>query len=200
MDKKILDEVYRYWFGALAGPDDFPEEKAAIWFKKSDETDRTICDNFGAAISEASKIEWNLDELSRQQQVALVVLLDQFPRNIFRTSGESFAYDTKARKIAGSLIDSGWRRFHYCEQCFVFLPLEHSEDIADQDLCVQLFAERVIAAPEELKDKARGQLDFATRHRDLIRKFGRFPHRNALLGRQSTPEEEVFFEENGRGF
>lgn len=200
MDKKILEDVYQYWFGTLAGPHDFPEEKAAIWFKKSDETDRTIRDKFGAAISEASKIEWNLDDLSRQQQVGLIVLLDQFPRNIFRTSGESFAYDAKARDIARALIDSGWRHFHYCEQCFVFLPLEHSEEVADQDLSVQLFAERTIAAPKELQEKARGQLDFATKHRDLIRKFGRFPHRNALLGRQSTPEEEAFFESNGRGF
>jgi len=200
LDKKILKEVYRYWFGTLAGPHDFPEEKADIWFKQSDETDRYICDNFGAAIAEASKIEWNLDELSREEQVGLIVLLDQFPRNIFRTSAEAFAYDGKARKIARSLINNGWRRFHYCEQCFVLLPLEHSEEVADQDLCVQLFAERAIAAPKELEERGRGQLDFATKHRDLIRKFGRFPHRNVLLGRQSTPEEEAFFKKSGRGF
>ena len=200
MDRKILKNVYQYWFGTLAEPHDFPEEKAAIWFKKSDDTDRTIRDNFGASISEASKIEWNLDDLSREEQVGLIVLFDQFPRNIFRTSGEAFAYDDKARKIARSLIDSDWRRFHYCEQCFVLLPLEHSEEVADQDLCVQLFAERAIAAPKELEEIGRGHLDFATKHRDLIRKFGRFPHRNALLGRQSTAEEEAFLKESGRGF
>lgn len=200
MDTKILDEVYAYWIGTLAGPDDFPQEKSAIWFKRSDETDDHIRDNFGAALCEAADTEWNLDDLSRRQQVALIVLLDQFPRNIYRTSGDAFAYDSKALEIAKALIDSGWQRFHYCEQCFVLLPLEHSEDIADQDLCVKLFAERAIAAPQALIESARGQLDFATKHRDLIRKFGRFPHRNELLGRQSTAEEEAFLKESGRGF
>jgi uncharacterized protein (DUF924 family) len=200
LDRKILDDVYQFWIGTLADPEDIPAEKAEIWFKKSDETDNFIREKFGAAIPEAANIEWHLADLTREEQIGLIVLLDQFPRNIFRTSGESFAYDAKARALAKSLIEKGWRQYPYCEQCFLMLPLEHSEDIADQDYCVQLFAERVVGAPEKLKESCRGQLDYATKHRDLIRKFDRFPHRNELLGRQSTPEEETFLKENGRGF
>jgi uncharacterized protein (DUF924 family) len=200
VDRKILGEVYRYWFGSLAGHDDIPKEKAGIWFKRSDATDDFIRDNFGAYIPQAATIDWNLAELTREEQIALVVLFDQFPRNIFRTSGDAFAYDAKARSIALPLIEAGWRRYFHVEQGFLFLPLEHSEDLADQDYGVQLFAERAVSATGSLKEDCRIGLDYATRHRDLIRKFGRFPHRNAVLGRLSTPEEEAFFKEHGRGF
>jgi uncharacterized protein (DUF924 family) len=199
MDKKILDEVYRYWFGSLSEPDEFPKEKSEIWFKQSDATDSFIRDSFGAFIPEAAKVEWNLAELTREQQIALVVLFDQFPRNIFRTSGDAFAYDAKARDLARRLID-GRRRFHRIERSFLYLPFEHSEDSGDQDFSVLLFAEEAVSAPEPWTGTSRIYLDYATRHRDLIRKFGRFPHRNAVLGRPSTPEEEAFLNEHGRGY
>ena len=199
MERKILGEVYRYWFGSLSEPDEFPKEKSEIWFKQSDATDSFIRDRFGAFIPEAAKVEWNLAELTREEQIALVVLFDQFPRNIFRTSGEAFAYDGKARDLARGLID-GRRRFHRVERSFLFLPFEHSEDSADQDLSVFLFAEDAVSAPESWTGTSRLYLDYATRHRDLIRKFGRFPHRNAVLGRPSTPEEEAFLNEHGRGY
>jgi len=199
VDRKILGEVYRYWFGSLSGPDDFPKEKSEIWFKQSDSTDSFIRDSFGAAIPEAANAEWNLGELAREEQIALVILLDQFPRNIFRTSGEAFAYDAKARDLARRLID-GRHRFHRVERSFLFLPFEHSEEAADQDLSVLLFAEDAVSAPESWTKTSRIYLDYATRHRDLISKFGRFPHRNAVLGRPSTPEEEAFLKEHGRGY
>ena len=199
MDKKILDEVYRYWFGSLSGPDDFPKDKSEIWFKQSDATDSFIRDSFGAFMPEAAKVEWNLAELTREEQIALVVLFDQFPRNIFRTSGEAFAYDAKAHDLARRLID-GRHRFHRIERSFLYLPFEHSEDSGDQDFSVLLFAEEAVSAPESWIEHSRDYLDYATRHRDLIRKFGRFPHRNAVLGRPSTPEEEAFLKEHGRGY
>jgi uncharacterized protein (DUF924 family) len=128
-----------------------------------------------------------------------VILLDQFPRNIFRTSGEAFACDGKARDLARRLID-GRNRFHRVERSFLFLPFEHSEEAADQDLSVFLFAEDAVSAPESWTGTSRIYLDYAAKHRDLIRKFGRFPHRNAVLGRPSTPEEEAFLKEHGRGY
>ncbi len=200
MDKSILKDVYRYWFGERVAADGYPEDRAKLWFKRSDETDRHIRDNFGAAIAAAAAADWDLAELTREEQVALVVLLDQFPRNIFRDSGEAFAYDGKARAIARRLIDGDWRRFRPAEQCFVLLPFEHSEDVADQDLAVRLYAERATTAPDGLTEKCRSELDYATKHRDLIRTFGRFPHRNAVLGRESTAEEAAFLKEKGRGF
>jgi uncharacterized protein (DUF924 family) len=200
MGRKILRDVHAYWFGPLAGPEDFPAGKSEIWFKQSDATDAHIRDTFGAAIPEALAERWDVAALSREEQMGLVVLLDQFPRNIFRTSGEAFAYDAKARTIARLLVGLGRERFYRTERAFLYLPFEHSEDIADQDFGVYLFAEDAVSAPDSWKDKARLYLDFATKHRDLIRKFGRFPHRNAMLGRESTPDEEAVLKANGRGY
>lgn len=195
----ILRDIHRYWFGDLKTPADRNDEKAKIWFRQSDETDAHIRETWGPSIAKAAAIDWDLDALSREEQVALVVLLDQFPRNIYRTSGEAFAYDLKAREIARKLVDRGLDRFWLYEQTFVCLPFEHSEDIADQDRSVMLYAKMAVEAPEAWKENKREVTDYATKHRDIIRKFGRFPHRNALLGRQSTPEELEFLK-GGRGY
>jgi uncharacterized protein (DUF924 family) len=201
MDKAVLDDIHRYWFGPLAAPTDRNPDKAEMWFTRSDATDAYIRDTYGRFIAEAAAAEWDLDALTRQEQIGLVVLLDQFPRNIFRTSGEAFAYDEKARAIAGALVDRGLDRFFLDEQTFVALPFEHSEDIADQDRSVLLFARMAVEAPAgPWQGIKRDGLDYATRHRDLIRRFGRFPHRNGLLGRQSTAEETAFLAEHGRGY
>jgi uncharacterized protein (DUF924 family) len=200
MDRKILEDVYRYWFGTLSDPDDYPEKKSDIWFKQSDATDGYIRETFGAAIPDALAERWDVAALVREEQMGLVILLDQFPRNIFRTTGEAFAYDAKARTIARLLITLGRERFFRTERIFLYLPFEHSEDVVDQDLAVFLFAEDALSAPDSWKDRSRLNLDYATKHRDLIRKFGRFPHRNVMLGRSPTPEEEAFLAANGRGY
>ena len=196
----VLRDIHRYWFGELASPSSRNPEKEAIWFKQSDATDAEIRDRFGRFIAEAARVDWDIDALTREQQVALVVLLDQFPRNIYRDSGEAFAYDAKARAIARALLDRGLGRFYRLEQTFICVPFEHSEDVADQDLAVMLFAKMAVEAPPDWKESRRQGVDYATRHRDIIRKFGRFPHRNVMLGRQSTPEELAFMAEKGRGY
>ena len=198
--KPVLRALHTWWFGPLDGPLARNPEKTEMWFKRSDETDTHCRRNFGAYLPIAASIDWDLDDLTREEKVGLVLLLDQMPRNIHRESGEAFAYDAKAREIAGKLLAAGLGAFYLVEQSFVCLPLEHSEDVADQDRSVLLFAEMAVTAPEGLEETKRNGLDFATKHRDLIRKFGRFPHRNAVLGRQSTEEEEAFLAEHGRGF
>jgi uncharacterized protein (DUF924 family) len=200
MDKSILSDIHAFWFGDLKADDDFPKDKAAIWFNVTDATDAAIRDRFGGYLDEARIANWNLSSLSRREAIALVVLLDQFPRNIFRTSGEAFAYDEKARDIARRLVASGPDKFFWVERTFLFLPFEHSEDAADQDRSVMYYAELAVTAPETLLGYMRGNLDYATKHRDIIRRFGRFPHRNAMLGRTSTPEELAFLKEHGRGY
>jgi uncharacterized protein (DUF924 family) len=200
LETKILGEIHDFWFGKLTGPFDYPKEKSEIWFKKSDETDDYIRNTFGSYVAEAARSEWDLDALTREEQVGLVILLDQFPRNVFRTSGESFAYDPTARAIARRLVERGRERFFLIERAFLCLPFEHSEDMADHDYSVFLASEAALAAPEALKSTFRNFLSYATKHRDVIVKFGRYPHRNQLLGRESTPEEEAFIEEHGRGF
>lgn len=200
MDKQILTDIHRYWFGELKSPADTPtSERMEAWFRPTVEIDNHIRDAFGHHIDEANATAWSLSALSREQQVGLVVLLDQFPRQIFRGSGQSFACDAKARTIANALLETGIERYFPVERTFIVLPLEHSEDIADQDRSVWYFAREAIVAPESSKASVRKDVDYATKHRDIIRKFGRFPHRNVMMGRQSTPEE-IEFLKGGRGF
>jgi len=198
--KPILRDIHAYWFGALAGPDDLPRDRMEIWFKQSDATDNTIRERFGRYIAPAAEAPFDLAALAREEAVGLVVLLDQFPRNIFRTSGESFAYDARAREVATELIGLGPRRYFTIERVFIALPFEHSEFLDDQDYSVLISAELAVSAGPSLKAYCQEILDYATRHRDLIRRFGRFPHRNALLGRESTEEETAFLAAHGRGY
>jgi uncharacterized protein (DUF924 family) len=195
----VLRDIHHYWLGELKSPTDKNADKSEMWFRQSDETDAHIRESFGAYIARAAAIDWDLDALSREEQVGLVVLLDQFPRNIYRTTGEAFAYDPKARDIARGLVERGLDRFYLLEQTFIAVPFEHSEEIADQDFALFLAAKMAVEAPEGWADDRRGNLDYFIKHRQIIRKFGRFPHRNAVLGRDSTPEE-IEFLKAGRGF
>ena len=195
----ILRDVHRYWFGEPASPTSKSPDKAEIWFRQSDATDAHIRDTYGKYIDQAAAIAWDLGALSREEQAGLIVLLDQFPRNIFRTSGQAFAYDAKARELANTMLAEGLERFWLHEQVFVCLPLEHSEAIEDQDRSVYLFAKMTMDAPDDWAEDRRLTLDFATKHRDIIRKFGRFPHRNEMLGRASSDEEREFLK-GGRGY
>jgi uncharacterized protein (DUF924 family) len=199
MNPAVLDDVHAFWFGALDGPE-ATSDRWEQWFQQNDDFDRTIREQFGEAMIGAAAAAWKLDDLTRTQQVGLVILLDQFPRNIHRSDGSAFAYDATARRHAEKLIAGGVDRFFLVERPFLFLPLMHSEAVADQDRCVLLLASEALRAPEEWTETFRLNLDFATKHRDLIRKFGRFPHRNAMLGRATTEEEAAFLAEHGRGF
>ena len=198
MDRTALSDIYAYWFGDNVS-DTLDAERIRMWMQQSDDTDCAIHRRFGMLLPEAAAVEWNLDELTREEAVALVVLFDQFPRNLHRASSQAYAYDYLARDVARHLIASGWGRFTLMQQVLLGLPFAHHEDLDDQTFALKLASEIVIAAPRD-HDARHQMLDQAIRHRELIRRFGRFPHRNAMLGRQSTPEETSFLAEHGRGF
>lgn len=185
-------EVLAFWFGAP------PLAVRAEWFRKDPAFDEAIRARFGARVDDA--IDGRLPALDPsagpETVLARLILLDQFPRNLFRGQARAFAGDAQARTLALGLIDAGAERtLHPMQRWFVYLPLEHAEDLALQDRCVALFA--ALAAETPGFDSA---LDYAERHRDVIRRFGRFPHRNSALGRQSTPEEQVYLATPGSGF
>jgi uncharacterized protein (DUF924 family) len=200
MDRSVLREVHRYWIGELAAPDEVSRERIAMWMEQSDETDRVVRERFGHHVAEAAAERWDVEALSPEEGIGLVVLLDQFPRNIHRTTGEAFAHDGRAREVARRLIAGGIDRFACMERMLLSLPFQHSEDMADQDYSVLLVAEQAVNGPESARGFFSRVLDFACKHRDLIRRFRRYPHRNVMLGRASTPEEEAFLAEHGRGF
>ncbi|HET7714371.1 MAG TPA: DUF924 family protein [Bauldia sp.] len=193
--RPILADIHRYWFGPLPSRSHLPHDRKDMWFKQSDATDAHIREHFGAALGEAATVAWDLDGLAKEEQIALVVLFDQFPRNLFRGSAQAFAHDPAALAIARQLIGRGKDRFALIEQLFLAIPFEHSENIADQDYAIWLMAGIAVEAADAFPDYARWALDSFIVHRDIIRRFGRFPYRNKALGRESTPEEAAFLAE-----
>ena len=199
MRSGILREAYDYWIGPLSGPDYFPKDRAAIWFERSDTTDNFIREGFGPDLDLVATADWPLANLTREERIGLVIFLDQFPRNIFRETPAAFAYDSRAREIAGALLEHNRTGYHPVELVFLALPFEHSEALADQDRSVRLM-EELVAALLGGDPFYASALGYARKHRDLILRFHRFPHRNAVLGRTSTPAEEAFLKEHGRGY
>jgi uncharacterized protein (DUF924 family) len=160
------------------------------WFAKNDAFDAEIRDRFLATYEAAASGELSHWETSPDGAYALIVVLDQFPRNMFRGDARTFAADPLARAVADRAIARGYdQQFAQSERTFFYLPFEHSEDLADQERCVAL--NRVHGDADGLK--------WAELHLDIIRRFGRFPHRNTVLGRASTPEEQAFLDGGGFG-
>ena len=200
IDRSTLAEIHRFWFGELKSPADMPpKETMDHWFGAKPEFDAEIKNRFEQYLKPAKAKEWNLGELSRIEQVGLIILLDQFPRNIYRTTHHAYDYDQKALATAKALLANGVGIFYPVERVFVTLPFMHAENIVEQDRSMLYTAAALNGVPEAMREGPRRGMDFAFKHWDIVKKFGRFPHRNVMMGRDSTPEE-IEFLKNGRGF
>jgi uncharacterized protein (DUF924 family) len=181
----MRDDVLRFWF---------EEADRAEWYGKNDAFDELIRRRFGEAYEKAATGEYDDWRASGTGCVALCILLDQFPRNLFRGSAKAFATDHLALAIARRAVKRGLdrdARLTDDQLCFLYMPFQHSENIEDQRLCVRLANERIIN---------HGFRRYAEQHFRIIERFGRFPHRNAILGRPSTREELDFLTEPGSSF
>lgn len=180
-------DVLAFWF------EDEPAQFRDQWFTQAAAFDAACC-RFTAAIRHARTGRFDHWAATPRGALALIILLDQLSRNVFRGAAEAFAADAKARSVARGIIASGFDSvLTPVERMFVYLPFEHSESLADQDESVRLHE----ALRHETGPK---NIDYAYRHRDVIRRFGRFPHRNAALGRSNTPEEADYLAQQGAGF
>ena len=158
------------------------------WFAASEAFDAAIRLKFEPVHHAAARGEYDAWAQDANGALALLILLDQFPRNLYRRSGHAFATDGKARAVARAAAEAGFQRQVEPElRQFFVLPFEHSEDLADQDFGLALAAE--LDDPDILK--------WARIHRDIISRFGRFPHRNPALGRTTTPAEQAFLDDGG---
>jgi uncharacterized protein (DUF924 family) len=194
-------EVLEFWFGTGTAAWTADPGKAQLWFARSEQTDREIAACFGDDVGRAGHGELDAWAVTPHGRLALLILLDQFTRNLNRNSPHAFDHDERARAVALQGIELGQdRQVRPVERPFVYLPLMHSEDLALQEQSVVLFQTLRDAAPPEHAQGAGQSLRFAVRHRDIIAKFGRFPHRNAVLGRLSTPEELAFLQTPGSSF
>lgn len=190
-----IDDIHQFWFGDLDATGMCAPEKSQLWFRKSVDTDQLCRQRFGDRVEVAlggGLADW---EASDHGVVALVLLLDQFTRNIYRNTARAFAGDSRALGLAQSAILSGqYRRLPAIHQVFLFLALEHTEDLAAQEQCVTLFDELAAdTGSAQIADFGR----YARAHREVIAQFGRFPHRNALLGRSSTEAENEHLKIHG---
>ena len=186
-------EVLAFWFGAPGTP--ARGQKRDAWFRQDAAFDSAIGSHFGALHEEAAAGGLAAWEREPDSAVALVVVLDQFSRNLHRGSPRAFAQDARALALSRSIIERQWDRARLpVERQFVYLPFEHSEGLADQDRAVALIGSL------EAFEATRGLTEWAEKHRVIIRRFGRFPHRNAALGRASTPEEVEFLKQPGSSF
>lgn len=174
-------DVLAFW--EQAGP-----EK---WYEKDDAFDQAIRDQFGAAWQEAHDgglRDWAVDASSA---LGLVILLDQFSRNMFRDDPRAYATDDFALEVSGQMIANGWdREITGLIRQFVYMPFMHSEEMAHQDICVDLMDTRMEGSKNALHARV---------HREIIKRFGRFPYRNGPLGRDMTPEEQAFVDDGGYG-
>lgn len=174
----LPDDIVSFWMDA--GPDK--------WFRRDDSFDRDIRARFLSSHEAAAARQLMHWGETAQGALALLLLLDQFPRNMFRDSARAFATDPLAREIADAAIGKGFDRAVAPEQRgFFYLPFMHSEELADQERCIELY--RAAADQSGLK--------WADLHADIVRRFGRFPHRNPALGRKTTPEEQAFLDGGG---
>jgi uncharacterized protein (DUF924 family) len=196
------DTILKYWFGsALEDAAVTARQRARLWWSKNRQVDNEIRRRFEKTVIKAGAGELDHWEANPRDRLALILLTDQFPRSIYRNSAKAFAFDTKAWSLARDGIDAGFdSSLRPLEKVFFYLPLEHSESLADQQRSVSLFQKLLDEAGPDQKATFAEYLDFAARHRDIIARFGRFPHRNEALGRISTPEELSFLQQPGSGF
>ena len=196
------DEILEFWIGKAATSAEALGDKMSLWFKKSDETDELLRTKFGAtveALADGLAEDWSAQ--GARPRLAAIIALDQFSRNIYRETPESFANDPLAAKLALRALGAGdHERFSVAEQAFLYLPLEHAENAALQVRSVELFDAMATSAPSEFQGACDEWLDYARQHKDVIDRFGRFPHRNEILGRESTAEELEYLSKPGAGF
>ena len=191
--------VLDFWFGPELEDPAVLRTASKHWFEKNEKFDTEIRDRFGdlpEAAANGDLSNWRTED---EGLLALIIVLDQFPRNLFRNHAKSFSYDNLALEHAISALDRGLQeRLHPLQSVFIFMPLEHSEDLQMQQRCVAGLQRLQERTPAIWQDKVAGFLRFAIAHQEVIERFGRFPHRNAILGRSSSEAEREFLA-SGRG-
>ncbi|PSB04461.1 DUF924 family protein [Merismopedia glauca] len=180
-----MDKILDFWFGTPSS-NDYGMFRP-IWFEVNPELDREISDRFltdHQAAANGNLDTWKTTPLGC---LALILLLDQIPRNIYRGTPQAFATDSQALNLTKYALANGFdTQLLPIQRWFIYLPLEHSENLGDQRQCVYLFAKLPLSSEKQMG------VDFARKHCQIIEKFGRFPHRNQILGRETTPEEAEF--------
>lgn len=196
-----ITAVLDFWFGTLTAAGEVEPEVRQRWWRKDEAFDASIRERFGALYERA--VAGELDDWSNtaEGRLALVLVLDQFSRNLFRNSPLAWAHDARAQALTLEGLERGHdRALPVHGRTFLYMPLMHAEDRELQAECVRRFAALLDETHGPVREVVRGNLEFALRHEEIIERFGRFPHRNVVLGRESTPEEIAFLKEPNSSF
>lgn len=196
--KVILD----YWFAdaAAAKPDDL-KTHFQRWFQGGKEVDEEIKSRFGKEVELATSDKLVAWEHTTEGALALIILLDQFTRNVYRSTDKAFAHDDKALKLTQKLMESGVdKNLPWPQRGFLYMPMQHSEDKDVQARGVEAYLGLVEDVPGKLKKVVMGFANSAREHKAIVDKFGRFPHRNQVLGRESTDEELAYLANGAKRF
>lgn len=198
------ESIREFWFGqhaADATDTVIATAQAKLWWAKDATQDALITQRFAQATDAAAQGQLDAWRATAGGRLVLILLCDQFPRNMYRNTPRAFAFAALALQIAKEgLVRQEDRHLRSIERVFFYLPLEHSESLDDQNRAVSLFGALVQEAAPDQQAVFQGFLNFALRHREVIARFGRFPHRNAILGRASSEAELQFLTEPGSSF
>jgi uncharacterized protein (DUF924 family) len=195
------EDVLTFWLAdAAVGPGE-AAQRASFWFRSDPAVDETITQRFSKAVAQAAGSDLDSWKRSPRPCLALIILLDQFPRNVSRGTSAAFAHDARALDVAVQGVAAGHLgRLAPVEQWCFLMPYEHSEELSVQREGTLLFEQLVDRSAPAWQPLLRQGLDFAHRHLDIVERFGRFPHRNAILGRASTAAERAYLEAGGETF
>lgn len=199
-DESSIAAILTFWFGDIGDGFDIAKQ-STLWFSGGPEIDNEIRERFGPLLRRA--LLGDLDSWRERADscLALVLVLDQFSRNIYRGRAEAFAGDQQAREVVGQALRAGFeQQLSYIQRTFLYMPLMHSERLQDQRRCVELFEALLRAVPEEGRPVIANNLDFARKHLQLIEQFGRFPYRNEVLERETTQQEMMYLLNGGARF
>jgi uncharacterized protein (DUF924 family) len=193
--------ILTFWFGALDSLGRADAAHSRRWFVKDEAFDRELAQRFGATHTDVAAGRHEAWLAEPRGRVAYVIVLDQLSRNMFRGTARAFETDAQALQAAARGIEIGADRdLALDERWFLYMPFMHSEDLVMQDRAVALFSALAVDAPPALREQLTSAANYARQHREIVARFGRFPHRNAVLGRPSTPEEAAFLQQPGSSF
>lgn len=193
--------LLQWWFGTADNPNEVAAQQGGLWFGKRDSQDREARERFADLVDQA--LAGGLTEWTQRPEgwLALVLLLDQLPRMIYRDTPAALSGDPRAQTLVAQGIAADFdRQLPAIQRVFIYLVFEHCEHLAVQNEAVSRFADLLAEQPQAQRGVFADNLDYAERHQKIIARFGRFPHRNAILGRESTPEEVAFLREPGSRF
>lgn len=197
-----IETVLQFWFGSGRTAQQVSDRQSGLWWSKNEAVDRKIRSRF-SGVTEAVFLQQGDHDWRHSAEgcLASIICLDQFPRNMYRDTPRSFSYDEAARALAKSMTESGMDlELLPIQRVFAYLPFEHSEEIEDQNTSLRLYRRLTEAADRAERGLFETYYEFAVRHHHVIEQFGRFPHRNRILGRDSTESERTFLARPGSSF